>query len=203
MIDIYKTWIRDFRIDGFRIDTMKHVDDEFWQKFAPAVERYAKSQGKPEFFMFGEVADDHEDAITSHYTTHDEVQARARLPVPGRRARFAANSRPTARAARLLRRRRLVHGRATRTSTSCRPSSATTTWAASACSSARPTRAAADAELLERDRLAHELMYFSRGNPVVYYGDEQGFIGDGGDQDARQDMFPSAGTRDYNDDDAA
>ena len=29
-------------------------------------------------------------------------------------------------------------------------------------------------------------MYFSRGNPVVYYGDEQGFTGDGGDQVARQ-----------------
>ena len=34
-------------------------------------------------------------------------------------------------------------------------------------------------------------MYFSRGNPVVYYGDEQGFTGAGGDQDARQDMFAS------------
>ncbi len=43
-----------------------------------------------------------------------------------------------------------------------------------------------DAERVARDRLAHELMYFSRGNPVVYYGDEQGFTGPGGDQDARQ-----------------
>ena len=43
-------------------------------------------------------------------------------------------------------------------------------------------------------------MYFSRGNPVIYYGDEQGFIGDGGDQEARQDMFPSL-VDDYNDDD--
>ena len=34
-------------------------------------------------------------------------------------------------------------------------------------------------------------MYLSRGNPVIYYGDEQGFVGDGGDQLARQDMFPS------------
>ena len=34
-------------------------------------------------------------------------------------------------------------------------------------------------------------MYFSRGNPVVYYGDEQGFTGAGGDQAARQDMFAS------------
>ncbi|WP_145379430.1 hypothetical protein, partial [Staphylococcus epidermidis] len=46
----------------------------------------------------------------------------------------------------------------------------------------------------------HELMYFSRGNPVVYYGDEQGFTGPGGDQDARQTMFASR-VPDYLDDD--
>jgi hypothetical protein len=55
-------------------------------------------------------------------------------------------------------------------------------------------------ELLARDRLAHELMYFSRGNPIVYYGDEQGFTGSGGDQVARQTMFASK-VPDYLDDD--
>ena len=44
-------------------------------------------------------------------------------------------------------------------------------------------------------------MYLTRGQPVVYYGDEQGFTGAGGDQDARQDMFASQ-VADYNDDDA-
>ena len=34
MEDIYKTWV-DFGIDGFRIDTVKHVNMEFWQKFSP------------------------------------------------------------------------------------------------------------------------------------------------------------------------
>ena len=34
MIDIYKAWV-DLGIDGFRIDTVKHVNIEFWQKFAP------------------------------------------------------------------------------------------------------------------------------------------------------------------------
>ena len=53
---------------------------------------------------------------------------------------------------------------------------------------------ASDAELLQRDKLAHALMYFSRGNPVVYYGDEQGFTGSGGDQLARQDMFANTVT---------
>jgi hypothetical protein len=43
-------------------------------------------------------------------------------------------------------------------------------------------------------------MYFSRGNPVVYYGDEQGFTGTGGDQVARQTMFASQ-VPEYLDDD--
>jgi len=38
-------------------------------------------------------------------------------------------------------------------------------------------------------RLAHAMLLTLRGVPVVYYGDEQGFAGMGGDQDARQDMF--------------
>ena len=64
----------------------------------------------------------------------------------------------------------------------------------------RTTPARPRTELLARDRLAHELMYFSRGNPVVYYGDEQGFTGTGGDQVARQTMFASQ-VPEYLDDD--
>ncbi len=59
---------------------------------------------------------------------------------------------------------------------------------------------ATDAEILAKDKLANELMFLSRGNPVVYYGDEQGFTGSGGDKDARQTMFASK-VADYLDDD--
>ena len=59
---------------------------------------------------------------------------------------------------------------------------------------------AGDGEWVARDRLGHELMYFSRGNPVIYYGDEQGFTGPGGDQDARQTLFASR-VPEYLDDD--
>ena len=40
MTDIYKAWV-DFGIDGFRIDTVKHVNMEFWQEFAPAIREHA------------------------------------------------------------------------------------------------------------------------------------------------------------------
>jgi glycosidase len=39
--------------------------------------------------------------------------------------------------------------------------------------------------------LANAMLLTLRGVPTIYYGDEQGFIGKGGDQDARQDMFAS------------
>jgi alpha-amylase len=198
MIDIYKTWIRDFGIDGFRIDTMKHVNDEFWQQFAPEVLSYARQQGKREFFMFGEVFDTTK-AFTSHFTTHDRVQAVLDFPFQKAAQDFAANSHPT---------------------DELRDFFTGDDWYTDADSNAYqlPTFLgnhdmgrigrfvkvangdATDGEALARDRLAHQLMYFSRGNPVIYYGDEQGFTGDGGDQDARQDMFPSQ-VDSYNDDD--
>ena len=198
MIDIYKTWIRDFGVDGFRIDTMKHVDDAFWQRFGPEVLRYARARGKREFFMFGEVFDTTK-AFTSHFTTRDRMQAVLDFPFQAAAQGFAADSTPT---------------------DALRTFFEDDDWYTDADSNVyqlptflgnhdmgrighfvdAPTRGAPDAERLARDRLAHELMYLSRGNPVVYYGDEQGFAGDGGDQLARQDMFPSQ-VAEYNDDD--
>ncbi|MCO5997631.1 alpha-amylase family glycosyl hydrolase [Actinoallomurus rhizosphaericola] len=193
-MDIYETWIRDFGIDGFRIDTMKHVNDEFWQTFGPGIVKYAREHGKPDFFMFGEVAldgsDDAAKSLTSHYTTHDKMQAVLDFPFQDAARSFASRGRGNAALARFF---------------------AGDDWYTDADSNVYelPTflgnhdmgrigyfltsdnPGASDAELVARDRLAHELMYFSRGNPVVYYGDEQGFTGKGGDQLARQTMFAS------------
>jgi glycosidase len=189
-IDIYETWIRDFRIDGFRMDTMKHVDDAFWQRFAPTIQSYAASQGIRDFYMFGEVAEDFSRPITSHYMVHDNVQGVLDFPFQTAATHFAAGSAPT---------------------DELRDFFVDDDWYTDGDSNVYnlPTflgnhdrgrigmfvrnanPGASEAELLRRDELAHELMYFSRGDPVVYYGDEQGFTGAGGDQDARQDMFPS------------
>ncbi|MDC2891397.1 alpha-amylase family glycosyl hydrolase [Psychrosphaera algicola] len=53
-------------------------------------------------------------------------------------------------------------------------------------------------EKIQRFLLSNAMMYFARGIPVIYYGDEQGFTGDGGDRGAREDMMPSV-TPEYND----
>ena len=55
-------------------------------------------------------------------------------------------------------------------------------------------------ELLARTKLAHGLMMFMRGVPVIYSGDEQGFVSDGNDQLARETLFPSQ-VAVYNDND--
>ncbi len=199
MIDIYKTWIRDFGVDGFRIDTMKHVNDEFWQQFGPEVLEYARDQGKSEFFMFGEVFDTESKSYTSRFTTTNKMQSVLDFPFQQQARNFAAGS---------------------QAATKLKSFFEDDDWYTDADSNAyqlptflgnhdmgrigmfiRQANAGADdAEVLQRDKLAHELMYFSRGNPVIYYGDEQGFVGDGGDQGARQDMFPSQ-VASYNDDD--
>jgi glycosidase len=57
MIDIYTRWIREFGLSGFRLDTVKHVNNEFWQRFIPAIEEAARNSGRKDFFLFGEVYD--------------------------------------------------------------------------------------------------------------------------------------------------
>jgi glycosidase len=202
MIDIYKTWIRKFRIDGFRMDTMKHVNDEFWQEFSPAIVDYAKSQGIDDFYMFGEVAEDFSQPFLSHFTTHDDVQGVLDFPFQMSAVDFAGHSKATS---------------------NLKTFFENDDWYTDGDSNVYnlPTflgnhdrgrigmflrnanQGAPESELLARDKLAHALMYFSRGNPVVYYGDEQGFTGGpaGNDQDARQDMFPSQSPQYNNRDD--
>ncbi|MCU1568104.1 MAG: alpha-amylase, partial [Pseudarthrobacter sp.] len=198
MKDIYKTWIGGFGVDGFRIDTMKHVNNEFWQDFGPDVLNYAKEQGKDEFFMFGEVFDTTK-SFTSQFTTRNKMQAVLDFPFQDAARNFASKGQDT---------------RALETFF------AGDDWYTDANSNvyqlptflgnhdmgrigsfiAADNPGSTDAEQVARDQLAHELMYFSRGNPVIYYGDEQGFTGPGGDQDARQTLFASQ-VPEYLDDD--
>jgi alpha-amylase len=196
MEDIYEAWV-DFGIDGFRIDTVKHVDMGFWQSFAPAIEEHADAIGNEDFFSFGEVFDI-DPRKTSSYTTEGGLQATLDFGFQNAAMQFAQGKRTDV----------------------MRKFFATDDWYTDADSNAyslptflgnhdmgrighflkREALTMSGDELLERDQLAHSLMYLTRGQPVVYYGDEQGFVGDGGDQLARQDMFPSK-VEEYNDDD--
>jgi glycosidase len=60
LIQIYQYVIARFDVDGFRIDTLKHIEKDFSLAFGNAVREYALSIGKQNFFTFGEVIGDEE-----------------------------------------------------------------------------------------------------------------------------------------------
>ncbi len=71
---VFSYWIEAADFDGFRIDTLKHVEHEFWQDFCPRIRRFAKSLGKRNFFMFGEAFDGHDDLLAS-YVGREQVDS--------------------------------------------------------------------------------------------------------------------------------
>ncbi len=193
MTDVYKTWV-DFGIDGFRIDTVKHVNMEFWQEFAPAISAEARRVGNDDFFSFGEVYDA-DPRVMSTYTTDGRLDATLDFGYQSAAVGFA-QGKATAGL------RDFFAGDDYYTDTDSNAYSLPTFLGNHDMGRVGMmlAKGASGDELLKRDELAHTLMYLTRGQPVVYYGDEQGFTGDGGDKDARQDMFASQ-VASYNDDD--
>jgi len=185
MTKIYQQWV-DLGIDGFRIDTVKHVNMEFWQKFSPAILARAKAIGNDDFFMFGEVFDARP-SLMSQYTTQGTLQATLDFGFQEAGKDFASGGATTGL-------RDLFAGDDYYTDTDSNAYQLPTFLGnhdMGRIAMMLKAPGVSDAEVLQRDQLAHDLMYLTRGQPVVYYGDEQGFAGAGGDKDARQDMFAS------------
>lgn len=99
MIEAYWRWVRMTDLDGFRIDTLKHVEHGFWQAFTsgltltrniidsrtgevlyaagtrvPGIRQRAMAAGKRNFLMFGE-AFDGDDALVGSYTNPNEMDS--------------------------------------------------------------------------------------------------------------------------------
>ncbi len=69
MVEAYAAWVERVDLDGFRIDTVKHVEHGFWKEFAPRVRQRLAAQGKKKFLMFGEAFDGRDELIGSF--THE------------------------------------------------------------------------------------------------------------------------------------
>ncbi|WP_442737865.1 pullulanase-type alpha-1,6-glucosidase [Streptomyces pseudogriseolus] len=198
MEKIYQRWVRDFGIDGFRIDTVKHVNMEFWTQWAAALDAYAAKKGRDDFFMFGEVysADTN---VTAPYVTQGRLDATLDFPFQDAARAYASQDGSAKKLASVFGDDyKYTSGRANAYEQVTFLGNHDMGRMGTFLMQDNPK--ASDAELLQRDMLANELMFLSRGNPVVYYGDEQGFTGAGGDKDARQTLFASR-TADYLDDD--
>ncbi len=191
MIDIYGRWIEDFGIDGFRIDTARHVDPGFWQVFVPAMLERAKARGIPNFAIFGEVYKDVPDnGYIAQYTRRDKIPAVLDFAFQAAMREVLGRDKGTVVLAQLYDGDVLYEGGEAAARN-------LPTFLGNHDMGRFSTLVKADRsgisqdELLRRVALGHAMLLTLRGAPVVYYGDEQGFVGDGGDQLAREDMFPS------------
>jgi alpha-amylase len=69
-VEVYAQWIEKTDADGYRIDTIKHVEYEFWRYFTQRLRQRLAQQGKTNFLMFGEVFDGRDDLLGS-FTKHE------------------------------------------------------------------------------------------------------------------------------------
>lgn len=75
LILAYQYLIAKFDVDGFRIDTLKHVNRIFALTFSNAIREFAFSIGKKNFFIFGEAKSTDEKLLASYtgrYTSEEE-----------------------------------------------------------------------------------------------------------------------------------
>jgi len=190
-IAIYSRWIEDYGIDGYRIDTVKHVNMEFWQAFAPAIREKARELGRPDFLQFGEVGNDSGDAaFMSEFTTTGTLDATIDFGFFKGARDFVSRGHDAAELEGVF---------------------AQDDWYTDHDSNAQSLTTfisnhdagrfayflkldnplASASQLGDLVLLGHELLMTVRGQPAIYYGDEQGMVGIGGDMGAREDMFAS------------
>lgn len=191
MIDIFGKWIDDYGIDGFRIDTAKHVNPEFWQQFVPAMLKRAEAKGIDHFHIFGEIAYEEPTA-----TLAAQVMAESGLPYAldmgfAKAAQMVASGKASPRLMAEFLQQDAIYPGGAKTATGLPTFLGNHDFGRFSMFVRAMSGNADEATLLARVKLGHAMMFLLRGVPTVYYGDEQGFVSDGNDQLAREDMFPS------------
>lgn len=197
-IEIYGDWIDKYGVDGFRIDTAKHVNPEFWQAFAPAMLERAAKKGMPNFHIFGEYATgDMDPVITARGTVVAKLPSSLDFPFASAIRDVVAGPKGPDWLEKMFSADPIYGDDVARQLPTF---TGNHDFGRFAHFARKGFPLASDEEILKRTELAHALLLGLRGVPVIYSGDEQGFAGDGVDQDAREDMFASK-TAVYNDND--
>jgi alpha-amylase len=185
---VWQDWITKFDIDGYRIDTAKHVNPEFWQAFLPAVLKTAAAAGKSYFPIYGEVWDTDPNYL-SKFVTDYKFPGILDFAFQAAASKYATYGNGERDLLDLFNQDDLY-------TTATTSAYGLTTFLDNhdmgrigmflqGNTDATPT------QLVERANLANALLIFLRGGATTYYGDEKGMTGTGGDKAARQDMFPT------------
>ena len=188
--DVYGKWITKYGISGFRVDTARHVDDNFFKNWAPLIQATAKKSSIKDFTIFGE-AFEYNPFNLMTYVRSNKIQTVLDFPFQAKATEFASgySNAPALTA--------LFENDDYYTSANSSANNLVTFLGNHDIGRVgyiiANKRIQPSEQLLPRTKLAYALMYFSRGIPVVYYGDEVGMTGSnsGKDQFARQDMFPT------------
>lgn len=186
-IDLWSSWITKFDIDGMRIDTFKHVNSEFWKAFIPKIQAAAITAGKKDFPIFGEAADSDAPSL-SEYVAGGQVPSVLDFAFEKQAKSFVQFGFSAENLAELFNGDDLY-------TTATTSAYGLATFLGNhdmgrigyfLSNAVSPGESQA---LLERAKLANATLFLLRGGPVLYYGDEKGMTGTGGDKKARQDMF--------------
>ncbi len=184
MEKIYQYWIEQAGFDGFRVDTVKHVEMVFWQEWCPAIHAFAAAHGRPDFFMFGEVLNQADAKCSSYVGDKDggpfKLDSVLDYPLYFQINRvFAAATGNTKQIA--------DHSAAVEANYD---SSARGQLVTFLDNHDQPRFLSADRadNHLERLQVALTFLYTARGIPCLYYGTEQAFNGANDPYD-REDMF--------------
>lgn len=190
-IDIFGGWIDRFGVDGFRIDTERHVNPEFWRAFVPAMMARAKARGIPNFTIFGEVSTPVIDvAQQAEHTRNDGMPLVLDFSFRAAVLQALAGEGGSDGLDLLFRGDTLYEGGVP--ATLAMPTFVSNHDLGRFAHFVRLALPEADdAEVLKRVTLAHAMLFGLRGVPTIYSGDEQGFAGNGDDRAAREDMFAS------------
>lgn len=197
LIKAHCYWIREADVDGFRVDAVKHMGELACSRFCSNIREYAYSLGKRGFFLFGEVASG-DDEILDRYigqnTSRQDADKtvffgldsildfRLAMALPEILKGFNG---PQALFDRLeaQRQRALNRGEVGRY---------LVTFADNHDSFWQPGGRFANGAPDEQVIAAIGYLICALGTPCIYYGTEQGFAGQGGDNQMREAMFDKA-----------
>jgi glycosidase len=189
LAQIYASWITRFRVDGFRVDTAKHVNAAFFNLWVPKIRAAARSIGVTDFPVFGEVTLNDAVDLADFVRTRGLPQV-LDFPFQEVVTGYAAGASGAKGVG-----HRLEDDDYFRTPNGIDPSFTTFLGNHDVGRGAQQILSQAPgltpAALLQHMLFGYDLLYLLRGAPALLYGDEVGMIGSGGDKAAREDMFPT------------
>jgi alpha-amylase len=187
-------WIREADVDGFRVDAVKHMGELACSRFCSNIREYAYTLGKRDFFLFGEIASSNDelyDRYIGQNTSRQEgnqtvffglnsvLDFRLAGDFPGVLKGFR-DPQPLFARLQAQRHRALNRGELGRYLVTF-VDNHDSFWQPAG----RFARGAPDAQVIA----AVGYLLCSLGTPCIYYGTEQGFEGQGSDNNMREAMF--------------